>query len=134
MLPPAVSYFRVSTRKQGRSGLGLEAQAAAVTQFAQANGYRLAESFTEVESAKGDTLTRRPKLKAALDRARKLKCPVIVAKLCRLSRDVHFISGLMAHKVPFIVAAPGADCDPFMPSRVAPASTGSTTRSRKSDE
>jgi DNA invertase Pin-like site-specific DNA recombinase len=58
-----------------------------------------------VETGKGaDALDRRPQLAAALTEARKRKCPTIVAKLDRLSRDVHFISGLMAHKVPFIVA------------------------------
>jgi DNA invertase Pin-like site-specific DNA recombinase len=59
-------------------------------------------------------LDRRPQLAAALGQARKAKCPVIVAKLDRLSRDVHFISGLMSHRVPFIVAELGADADPFM--------------------
>jgi hypothetical protein len=74
----------------------------------------------EVESAKGDTLTHRPKLRAALKAARKIKdedyksAPIILAKLDRLSRDVHFISGLMAQKVPFICAELGADRDPFM--------------------
>jgi DNA invertase Pin-like site-specific DNA recombinase len=68
-----------------------------------------------VETGKGaDALNRRPNLSAALARARKAKCPVIVAKLDRLSRDVAFISGLMAQKVPFIVAELGADTDPFM--------------------
>jgi DNA invertase Pin-like site-specific DNA recombinase len=59
-------------------------------------------------------LDRRPQLVAALTEARKRKCAVTVAKLDRLSRDVHFISGLMAHKVPFVVAELGADADPFM--------------------
>jgi hypothetical protein len=63
-------------------------------------------------------LDRRPELCRALAQARKAKCPVIVAKLDRLSRDVHFISGLMAQRVPFIVAELGADADPFMPSQV----------------
>jgi DNA invertase Pin-like site-specific DNA recombinase len=63
-----------------------------------------------VETGKGaDALDRRPQLKAALAAARKLKCQVAVAKLDRLSRDVHFISGLMAHKVPFLVAELGSD-------------------------
>jgi DNA invertase Pin-like site-specific DNA recombinase len=57
---------------------------------------------------------RRPQLAAALAKARKAKAPVVVAKLCRLSRDVAFISGLMASRVPFIVAELGADADPFM--------------------
>src|SRR5947209_17399126 len=71
--------------------------------------------FVEVETGKGsDALDRRPQLKAALAAARKLKCPVVVAKLDRLSRDVHFISGLMAHRVPFVVAELGPDVDPFV--------------------
>ena len=64
----------------------------------------------EVETGKGaDALDRRPQLAAALAQARKAKAAVVVAKLDRLSRDVHFISGLMAHRVPFIVAELGAD-------------------------
>jgi DNA invertase Pin-like site-specific DNA recombinase len=59
-------------------------------------------------------LERRPVLSAALKTARKEQIPVVVAKLCRLSRDVHFVSGLMAQKVPFIVAELGRDVDPFM--------------------
>jgi DNA invertase Pin-like site-specific DNA recombinase len=112
----AVGYYRVSTRKQGKSGLGLEAQREAVARFAAAEGYDLiGDGFVEVETGKGaDALDRRPVLAEALTEARRRKCPVIVAKLCRLSRDVHFISGLMAHKVPFIVAELGADVEPFM--------------------
>jgi DNA invertase Pin-like site-specific DNA recombinase len=78
------------------------------------------ESFVEVESAKGDTLARRPKLAAALKAARRIRdedyryAPIVVAKLDRLSRDVHFISGLMTHKVPFLCADLGTDTDPFM--------------------
>ena len=114
-MKPAVAYTRVSTASQGRSGLGLEAQQAALTRFAEAEGYVLAETFTEVETGKGsDALDRRPELSAALAAARKLKAPIIVAKLDRLSRDVHFISGLMTHRTPFIVAELGADADPFM--------------------
>ena len=111
----AIAYTRVSTAQQGRSGLGLEAQQAALARFAEAEGYHLAETFTEVETGKGsDALERRPHLSAALSAARKLKAPIIVAKLDRLSRDVHFISGLMTHRTPFIVAELGADADPFM--------------------
>jgi DNA invertase Pin-like site-specific DNA recombinase len=61
-----------------------------------------------------DALERRPVLAAALAEARKAKVPLLVAKLDRLSGDVHFISGLMTHKVTFIVAELGADADPFM--------------------
>jgi DNA invertase Pin-like site-specific DNA recombinase len=111
----AVGYTRVSTASQGRSGLGLEAQQAALARFAETEGYTFAASFSEVETGKGaDALDRRPQLNAAITAARKLKAPVIVAKLDRLSRDVHFISGLMSHKTPFIVAELGADADPFM--------------------
>jgi DNA invertase Pin-like site-specific DNA recombinase len=111
----AVAYYRVSTARQGKSGLGIDAQKAAVQRFAAAEGYDLVYEYVEVETGKGgDALDRRPELAAALARARKLKCPVVVAKLDRLSRDVHFISGLMAHRVPFIVAELGADADPFM--------------------
>ena len=69
----------------------------------------------EAETGKGaDALDRRPQLAAALGAARVAKCPVVVAKLDRLSRDVAFVAGLMAQRVPFIVAELGADADPFM--------------------
>ena len=111
----AISYVRVSTEKQGRSGLGIEAQRNAISRFADAEGFQIADEFVEVETGKGaDALDRRPELAAALAAARKAGSPVIVAKLCRLSRDVHFISGLMAHKVPFVVAELGKDVDPFL--------------------
>jgi len=111
----AVAYYRVSTARQGRSGLGIEAQRAAVTRFAEAEGYDLTAEFVEAESGKGaDALDRRPQLAGALAAGRARKCPVIVAKLDRLSRDVAFIAGLMAQRVPFIVAELGADADPFM--------------------
>jgi DNA invertase Pin-like site-specific DNA recombinase len=110
-----VGYIRVSTAQQGKSGLGLEAQKAALARFAEAEGLEIVAQYVEVESGKGaDALDRRPQLAAALADARKRRCPVLVAKLDRLSRDVHFISGLMAHRVPFIVAELGADADPFM--------------------
>ena len=113
----AVVYLRVSTERQGRSGLGLEAQREMVRAFAEREGMGLLGEFVEVETGKGaDALDRRPKLAAALALARKEKCPVIVAKLDRLSRDVHFISGLMSRNVPFIVAELGseANANPFM--------------------
>jgi DNA invertase Pin-like site-specific DNA recombinase len=110
-----VSYIRVSTGKQGKSGLGIEAQREAIAAFAAAQGAEIVAEHVEVETGKGaDALDRRPKLNAALAQARKAKAPVVVAKLCRLSRDVAFISGLMANRVPFIVAELGADADPFM--------------------
>jgi DNA invertase Pin-like site-specific DNA recombinase len=114
-IKPAVAYYRVSTERQRRSGLGIEAQKDAVACFAAEEGFELAAAFTEAESGKGsDALDRRPQLAAALAMARSYKCPIIVAKLDRLSRDVAFISGLMAQRVPFIVTELGADADPFM--------------------
>ena len=113
----AIAYTRVSTRGQGRSGLGLEAQQAALARFAEAEGYDLLQTFSEVETGKGaDALDRRPQLAATLNAARRCGkgTPIIVAKLDRLSRDVHFISGLMSHKTPFIVAELGADVEPFL--------------------
>ena len=111
----AIGYYRVSTVGQGRSGLGLGAQKAAIARFAETEGIEVSAEHTEIETGKGhDALDRRPVLAAALAAARKAKCQVLVAKLDRLSRDVHFISGLMVHRVPFVVAELGADTDPFM--------------------
>jgi DNA invertase Pin-like site-specific DNA recombinase len=110
-----IAYVRVSTSKQGRSGLGLEAQQEALSRFAEAEGFDLVRTFVEVETGKGsDALERRPQLAAALAEARRRRCSIGVAKLDRLSRDVHFISGLMAHRIPFVVAELGADVDPFI--------------------
>ena len=117
---PAVSYIRVSKPKQGRSGLGLEAQQAAIKAFCAQHGYKIEAEYREVETGKGaDALERRPELAAAMKFARKLgkggkarAAPVIIAKLDRLSRDVHFISGLMVQRVPFIVTELGPDVDP----------------------
>jgi DNA invertase Pin-like site-specific DNA recombinase len=110
VMKQAITYIRVSTQKQS---LGLDAQMSAITRFAEQEGYDVAQVFTEKQSG-GDDDTKRPQLKAALAAAKKAKAPILVAKLCRLSRDVHFISGLMKHKIPFIVAELGADTDPFM--------------------
>jgi DNA invertase Pin-like site-specific DNA recombinase len=107
----AVGYIRVSTERQGRSGLGLEAQQAALAKFAEAEGFRFLQTFTETESGADDD---RPQLTAAIAAGKSGKVPVIVAKLDRLSRDVHFISGLMKHRVKFIVTELGADVDSFM--------------------
>ena len=110
-----IAYCRVSTARQGRSGLGLDAQREAVARFAAAEGFEITREFVEVETGKGsDALQRRPELAAALAEARRRKCPIAVAKLDRLSRNVHFISGLMEHRVPFLVTELGTDVDPFM--------------------
>jgi DNA invertase Pin-like site-specific DNA recombinase len=111
----AVAYYRVSTRQQQRSGLGIEAQRATVSRFAEAEGLTLIAEFVEAETGKGaDALDRRPQLAAALAAARMAKCGVLVSKLDRLSRDVAFVAGLMAQRVLFMVAELGRDADPFM--------------------
>jgi DNA invertase Pin-like site-specific DNA recombinase len=109
---PVITYIRVSTSKQG---LGLDAQRDAIAQFAQNHGLDITQAFVEIETGKGsDALERRPQLRQALAAAKKLKCPVVVAKLDRLSRNVSFNAGLMDAKVPFIVVSIGLTADPFM--------------------
>jgi hypothetical protein len=96
-----IAYIRVSTSQQGKSGLGIEAQREAIQRFCEAEGFLMSGEFVEVETGKGsDALGRRPQLSAALALAKKSKQAVVVAKLDRLSRDVAFISGLMAQRVP----------------------------------
>ena len=81
----AVPYYRVSTQRQARSGLGIEAQRAAVARFAEVEGIGLVAEFTEIETGKGaDALDRRPQLAAALALARRQKCPVVVASRATL--------------------------------------------------
>jgi DNA invertase Pin-like site-specific DNA recombinase len=116
-----VAYIRVSTDGQHKSGLGEDAQRAAIVAFANANGFEVAAEFIEAETGKGsNALERRPQLKAALAKAKdiarldKARTYVVVSKLDRLSRDVHFISGLMAQDVPFLVTELGSDVDPFV--------------------
>lgn len=113
-LTPVIAYLRVSTDEQGDSGLGLEAQRAALEDYVDRYGYVVDDWFTEVASAKGHTLDRRPVLQDALSQARRGRCKVLVAKLDRLSRDVAFISTLMAQQVAFEVAELGPGVDPFM--------------------
>jgi DNA invertase Pin-like site-specific DNA recombinase len=101
--------------RQGRSGLGIEARKAAVQGFDEAEGFELTLEFVEVETGKdSDALDRRPQLTVALAAGRAGKCPIIVARLDRLSRDVAFIAGLMALGVSLVVAELGLDADPFM--------------------
>src|SRR3954452_20122353 len=105
-----IAYCRVSTDRQRRSGLGIEAQRTAVHRFAEAEGLEVLSEYVETETGKGaDALDRRPQLAAALAAARLRKCPVVVANLAGQSRDVAFVAGLVAQPVPFIVAALGAD-------------------------
>jgi DNA invertase Pin-like site-specific DNA recombinase len=94
MLKPVayVTYLRVSTQKQGQSGLGLEAQRAAVAAFTRQQGGKIVEEYVEIESGKRSG---RPQLTNAMAAAKKVNATLLIAKLDRLSRDVHFISGLM---------------------------------------
>jgi DNA invertase Pin-like site-specific DNA recombinase len=108
----AVFYMRCSTSEQGKSGLGLEAQRETLDKFAEAEGFVVAGVFSEVASGKLD-IDDRPQLRAALAMAKKLKAPILVSKLCRLSREVAFISSLMARGVPFYTAFHGINVDPF---------------------
>jgi DNA invertase Pin-like site-specific DNA recombinase len=94
----AVAYFRVSTDRQGVSGLGLDAQADAVERFAHREEYTIIDRFTETESGKKD---HRPQLAEAIARCKKDRATLIIAKLDRLSRRVSFISSLMDSKVEF---------------------------------
>jgi len=96
-----VSYIRVSTQKQGLSGLGLEAQQQAVNRYLLEQDAELVGEFVEVESGK-KTDKQRPQLAAALAACKKHKAVLVVAKLDRLARNVHFISGLMESKVKFV--------------------------------
>ncbi len=91
-----ISYYRVSTARQGRSGLGLAAQEAAVRDLISTNGDRLIVEFTEVESGKNRD---RPKLAEALDRCRLTGATLVVAKMDRLSREAGFIRELIAGDV-----------------------------------
>jgi len=110
----AIGYLRVSTREQGRSGLGLAAQRHEIEVFGAREGFSIKSWHQDVQTGAGaDALLLRPGLAAALKEARSARCALIVSKLDRLSRNVHFITGLMEHKVHFVVAALGRDCDEF---------------------
>jgi DNA invertase Pin-like site-specific DNA recombinase len=96
-----VAYYRVSTAKQGKSGLGLEAQREAVRAFLDGGNWTLAAEFTEVESGKRSD---RPKLAKALHACRVYGAKLVIAKLDRLSRDAHFLLGLEKAGVDFVAA------------------------------
>src|SRR5215210_2334820 len=96
-----VSYLRVSTDRQGKSGLGLEAQRKAVEDFLNGGSWKLIDEFIEVESGKRDD---RPKLAEALARCRLHNATLVIAKLDRLSRDAHFLLGLQKAGVRFVAA------------------------------
>lgn len=94
-----IAYYRVSTTRQGESGLGLEAQQQAVMQYLNGDNWNILAEYTEVESGKRND---RPKLVAAIAACKKNKATLIIAKLDRLARNVHFISGLMESGVEFV--------------------------------
>lgn len=98
-LRPLVAYYRVSTRQQGDSGLGLEGQVAAVERFAVSARATIVRAFQEVESGKKAD---RPELARALAFARRAGATLVIAKLDRLARNVHFLSGLMESGVDFV--------------------------------
>jgi DNA invertase Pin-like site-specific DNA recombinase len=105
-----VAYYRVSTDKQGVSGLGLAAQRDLVNTFLNGGKWSIIGEYTEIESGTRKKLKDRPSLQAALELAKKQKATLVVAKLDRLARDVQFISTLLNGKVPFICAdMPEAD-------------------------
>lgn len=111
----AIGYLRVSTQEQGRSGLGLAAQRPDIEAFGEREELSIRSWHQDVQTGAGaDALLLRPGLAAALKEARAARCPLIVSRLDRLSRNVHFISGLMEHRVRFIVAAFGMVCDNFL--------------------
>ena len=95
-----VTYYRVSTNRQGQSGLGLEAQREAVTRYLNGGDWQIVAEFTEIESGKRSS--NRPKLAEAIATCKRLQATLVIAKLDRLARNVHFISGLMESGVEFI--------------------------------
>jgi DNA invertase Pin-like site-specific DNA recombinase len=98
-MPAVIAYLRVSTKEQGDSGLGIEAQRVAVEGYAKQIGATLIMCYTEVESGK---LAARPELARALAHCRRSKATLVVAKLDRLARNVAFLSALMDSTVPFV--------------------------------
>jgi DNA invertase Pin-like site-specific DNA recombinase len=96
-----ISYLRVSTNRQGRSGLGLEAQRRAVDDFLNGGNWKLVEEFVEVESGKR---TDRPVLADAIKTCRLYGAKLVIAKIDRLSRDAHFLLGLEKAGVDFVAA------------------------------
>ncbi|MBE0547771.1 MAG: recombinase family protein [Rubrivivax sp.] len=97
-----VAYYRVSTERQGRSGLGLEAQREAVRRYLVDSRAELLAEFQDIETGKGsNAMERRPGLREAVALAKKRRATLLIAKLDRLARNVHFVSGLMETGVQF---------------------------------
>ena len=95
-----IAYYRVSTARQGQSGLGLEAQRTAVVDWLNGGSHELIAEFTEVET--GTSKKHRPELAAAITAAKKAGATLVIAKLDRLARNVAFVSKLMETKVEFV--------------------------------
>lgn len=95
-----ITYIRVSDQKQGRSGLGLEAQLSSIQAFVKAYGLSIIDEYREIET--GTNKRVRPQLFKALERARQEGAVLLIAKLDRLARNVYFVSGLMESRVPFV--------------------------------
>lgn len=105
-----VAYYRVSTDRQGASGLGLQAQRDAIHHYLNGGRWSLIGEFTEIESGTRKRLSKRPMLESAVKLCKRERATLIVAKLDRLARDVQFISELLNSQVKFICAdAPEAD-------------------------
>lgn len=96
-----ISYLRVSTQQQGRSGLGIEAQREAVNKYLNGGDWKLLGEYAETESGKRAD---RPKLQAALDRCKLTGATLVIAKLDRLNRDAHFLLGMQKSGVDFVCA------------------------------
>jgi DNA invertase Pin-like site-specific DNA recombinase len=97
-----VAYYRVSTQKQGASGLGLEAQQECVNSYARGTGGEIVASYREIETGKRCTKRSRPELHRAMRHAKAIGGVLVIAKLDRLARNVHFVSGLMESGVEFV--------------------------------
>lgn len=106
-----IQYIRVSTNKQQRSSLGLKAQEYAISRFCESEGYEVVSKYQDVDSGGN---SERVGLLQAIDEAKAKRIPIIVSKLCRLSREVFFISKLMKYQVPFVVCEMGQEVPSFM--------------------
>jgi DNA invertase Pin-like site-specific DNA recombinase len=111
-MKPAIGYLRVSTKEQGRGGLSLSAQRFDFAAFGAREGCKVKAWYQDIQTGAGkDPLVLTPGLAAALNEARTQRCALLVSRLDRLSHNVHFIAHLMEHRVHFVVAQLGRDCD-----------------------
>lgn len=95
-----IAYYRVSTKRQGESGLGLDAQRESVNSYARSNGMQIEAEYVEVET--GTSKRDRVEIHRAIEHAKRIGAVLVIAKIDRLARNVHFISGLMNAKVRFV--------------------------------